>query len=206
MSTRVKKEHPCWLAQLERCPYTKTGCVLIPGQGTYGRQPFNVSLSLPPPSLILKKIKKKKSIKTYPWVRITKKENAFSQCLSFKTTSALLKLACQHLKESVKNGIFLEYQKSWGHRVEIYSTDLKTTCDSSSWVSNKRIRTIFIHNPIRQRRGKQSLERETWLSEEPAMKPGLPSASDTITEAWTLFLIRLLTPWGDKSNWKRFLF
>lgn len=56
-----------------------------------------------------------------------------SVCLLFQITSTLLKLARQHLKESVKNGIFLAYQKSWGYRVEIYSTDYQEmTCDFSS--------------------------------------------------------------------------
>lgn len=50
-----------------------------------------------------------------------------------QTTSILLKVACQHLKESVKNGIFFKYQKIWGRRVEIYSTDhQEMTCDFSS--------------------------------------------------------------------------
>lgn len=42
-----------------------------------------------------------------------------SACFLFQTTSTVLKLAWERLKDSVKNVIFLEYQKSWGHRVEI---------------------------------------------------------------------------------------
>lgn len=32
-------------------------------------------------------------------------------------------MACESLKDSLKMAIFLEHQKSWGQRVEIYSTD-----------------------------------------------------------------------------------
>lgn len=39
-----------------------------------------------------------------------------------------------------------------------------------------------------------------------AGRPGLSSASHTITEAQKLFLSGLLTSWGDKSNWKLFSF
>lgn len=44
----------------------------------------------------------------------------FAVFVLFQITSTLLKLACQHLKESMKNVIFLEYQKSWGLRVETF--------------------------------------------------------------------------------------
>lgn len=49
-----------------------------------------------------------------------KKMLFFAVFVLFQITSTLLKLACQHLKESMKNVIFLEYQKSWGLRIETF--------------------------------------------------------------------------------------
>lgn len=53
-------------------------------------------------------------------VHLKKKMLFFAVFVLFQITSTLLKLACQHLKESMKNVIFLEYQKSWGLRIETF--------------------------------------------------------------------------------------
>lgn len=56
---------------------------------------------------------------------IKKQDKVFfcSACLLFQITSTVLKMACENFKDSLKIAIFLEHQKSWGQRVQIYSTD-----------------------------------------------------------------------------------